>query len=228
MYSGELAFNLCIYSVLNSFRKIPPAEAIRFGISQEKSNGGKHFRLSVNKLMGTNVFLGMKDVLARKKIYATMLAVLVLAAFIIIVPQNLYNTISAKSFITYMGVGNSDLRIDIQQTDNISERAASIAAAMANDTAISRFVVLTTKTFTARLEDGSEERIKVELGDHAVFPLTYARGRAPVAVDEIALSALHANEMGKKVGDVLPVQIAGQEKNLFEFNLSQRDHGAAG
>ena len=78
-----------------------------------------------------------------------MLAVLVISAFIIIVPQNFHNTISSNSFITYMGIGNSDLRIDIQQTDNISEKAAEIAAAMENDNAISKYVVLTTKTFTA-------------------------------------------------------------------------------
>jgi putative ABC transport system permease protein len=211
MYLAIVAY---VNGVLGRFRKIPPAEAIRFGISQEKSSGAKHFRLSMNKLLSTNVFLGMKDVLARKKIYATMLAVLVLAAFIMIVPQNLYNTISAKSFITYMGVGNSDLRVDIQQTDNISEKAADIAAAMQNDDDISIFVVLTTQTFRARLEDGSQERIKVELGDHSVFPLTYSEGRAPVAENEIALSVIHANEMGKKVGDVLPLLIEGQEKNI--------------
>jgi putative ABC transport system permease protein len=203
-----------VNSVLNGLRKISPAEAIRHGISQEKSGGGKHFRLSTNKLLGTNVFLGMKDVLARKKIYATMLAVLVLAAFIITVPQNLYNTISSTGFITYMGIGNIDLRIDIQQTDSISEKAAEIAAAMENDDAISRFVVLTTKTFSARLDDGSEERIKVELGDHSVFPLTYSRGRAPTTDGEIALSVLQANEMDKKVGDVLPLMIEGQEVDL--------------
>lgn len=203
-----------VNGVLGRFHKIAPAEAIRFGFAQEKSSGGRRFHLSMNRLLNTNVFLGLKDVLARKKLYATMLVVLVLAAFLIIVPQNLYNTIAAESFITYMGVGNSDLRIDIQQTDNISEKTAAVAAALANDRAVARFVVLTTKTFTARLDDGSEARIKVELGDHAVFPLTYARGRAPVADDEIALSALHASEMGKTVGDVLPVLIAGQEQSL--------------
>ncbi len=203
-----------VNGVLNRFRRISPAEAVRFGVAQEQSSGGKRFWLSANRLLSTNVFLGMKDVLARKKLYATMLVVLVLAAFIIIVPQNLHNTISSQDFITYMGVGNSDLRIDIQQTDNISAKTAAIAAALANDDAIARFVVLTTKTFTAKLDDGSEARIKVELGDHAVFPLTYAKGKAPVAENEIALSALHANELGKTVGDVLPVVIAGQERAL--------------
>ena len=209
-----LAIIAYVNSVLGRFRKIPPAEAIRFGIAQEKSSGGKSFLLSINKLFSTNVFLGVKDVLARKKIYGTMLAVLVISVFIIIVPQNLYNTISSKGFITYMGVGNSDMRIDIQQTDNISEKAANIAMALENDNGIRKFVVLTTKTFTAKMDDGSEERIKVELGDHSIFPLSYARGKAPASDDEIALSVMNANEMGKTVGDVLPLMIDGQQKNL--------------
>ena len=209
-----LAIIAFVNGVLGRFPKIPPAEAIRFGISQEEPAGAKYFRLSNNRLLGPNVFLGIRDVLSRKKIYATMLAVLVIAAFIIIVPQNLHTTISSKGFITYMGFGNSDLRIDIQQTDNISEKAVEIAAAMENDNSISRFVVFTTKTFQVRMDDGSEERIKVELGDHSVFPLTYSKGRAPISEDEIGLSVLNANEMGKPVGDSITVMIEGQEKNL--------------
>ena len=209
-----LAIIAYVNGVLGRFRKISPAEAIRFGISQGKAGEGRRFRLSVNKLLSTNVFLGVKDVLARKKLYATMLAVLVLAAFIIIVPQNLHNTIASDSFITYMGVGDSDLRIDIQQTDHIPEKAAEIAAALERDPSIARLVVLTTQTFRVKLADGTEERLKVELGDHAVFPLTYIQGRAPAAENEIALSVLNAGELGKKVGDVVTLVIDGRETTL--------------
>jgi putative ABC transport system permease protein len=203
-----------VYGVLGRFRKISPAEAIRFGILQEKPDRAKHFQLSAYTLPNINIFLGMKDVLARKKIYATMLAVLVISVFIIIVPQNLHNTISSNNFITYMGVGNSDLRIDIQQTENIVEKAAEIATFMENDKSIAEFVVLTTKAFKVKLDDGSEERIKVELGDHSVFPLTYSQGRAPSAVDEIALSVVNAREMDKRVGDTITMVIGKQEKRL--------------
>lgn len=209
-----LAVIVYINGVLKNFRKISPVEAIRFGISQEKSAGTRNFHLSQNRLLGTNVFLGARDVLARKRLYATMLAVLVISAFIIIVPQNLHNTISSKGFITYMGIGNSDMRIDIQQTDNISEKAAEIAMVMENDRSISKYVMLTTKTFLSKMDDGSERRIKVELGDHSVFPIKYSEGRAPAAEGEIALSVMNANEMGKNVGDVIPFTIQGQEKNL--------------
>ncbi len=201
-----------VNGVLQQFRKMSPAEAIRFGVVQEKSSGSRHFHLHQNPLLGVNIFLGVKDVLARKGLYATMLIVLALAAFISILPQNLHNTIAAKGFSAYMGIGDSDLRIDLQQTDNIAAKAADIALALETDRDIARYVVLTTKVFRVKLPDGSERRITVELGDHAVFPINYAEGRAPVAVDEIALSVLNANELDKRVGDNLVLLVGGQER----------------
>jgi putative ABC transport system permease protein len=209
-----LAIIAYVSGVLKRFRKISAAEAIRFGTSQEKNAGAKRFCLNGNRLLNTNIFLGIKDVLVRKRLYATMLAVLVISAFIIIVPQNLYNTISSKSFITYMGIGNYDMRIDIQQTDNISEKAAEIVKTMNSDSTISKYAVLTTKTFKTKTEDGSEENIKIELGDHSIFPIKYSEGRAPAAEAEIALSALNADELSKKVGDVITLVIEGKEKSL--------------
>lgn len=209
-----LAIIAYVSKVLKRFKKISAAEAMRFGISQEKSVGAKHFCLSRNRLINTNIFLGVKDVLARKRLYTTMLVVLVISTFIIIVPQNLYNTISSKSFITYMGVGSSDMRIDIQQTDNISKKAAGIVKTVEGDRSISKYVVLTTKTFKSKTEYGSDEGIKIELGDHSIFPVEYSEGRAPIAEDEIALSIINSDELGKKVGDIITLVIEGKEKNL--------------
>ncbi|WP_100403643.1 ABC transporter permease [Bacillus sp. FJAT-42315] len=209
-----LAIISYVSKVLKRFQKISAVEAIRFGTSQEKSAGAKRFCLSGNRLLNTNVFLGVKDIFMRKSIYMTMLVVLVISTFIIIVPQNLYNTISSKNFITYMGIGNSDMRIDIQQTDNISKKAAEIAKTLERDRSISKYAVLTTKTFKVKTDDGSEEGIKIELGDHSIFPVEYSEGRAPVKEDEIALSAINADELGKKVGDVITLIIEGKEKNL--------------
>lgn len=206
-----LAIVAIVSMVLRRFRKISPTEAIRFGTSQDKFAGAKYFRLGANRLFSTNIFLGIKDVLSRKKLYVTMLLVLVISTFIMMVPQNLYHTISSKSFSTYMGIGISDLRIDIQQTDHISEKTDHIAKTMESDKSISQYVVLTTKNFKAKMEDGSEERLKIELGDHSIFPVMYAKGRAPVIENEIAVSAINADELGKKVGDNLTLVIDGKE-----------------
>ncbi|WP_043932914.1 ABC transporter permease [Bacillus sp. EB01] len=210
-----LAIIAYVNGVLKRFRKISAAEAIRFGTSQEKKTSAKRFSLLTNRLLSTNVFLGIKDVLARKRLYATSLSVLVISAFIIIVPQNLYNTISSKSFIQYMGIGNYDLRI---QTTT-SEKTAEIERAIESDSAVSKYAVLTTKTFKTRTSNGSEENIKVELGDHSAFPIEYSKGRAPVRDDEIALSVINADELGKKVDDVITLVIEGKEKDLTVTGL---------
>lgn len=203
-----------VSGVLRRFSKISAAEAIRFGVSPEKTAGATYLRLSENRLLNTNVFLGIKDVLTRKKLYATMLLVFILSSFIMIVPQNLYNTISSKSFIEYMGIGSYDMRIDLQQTDRMPEKAAEIIQRMKSDNSISKYAVLTTKTFRVKAENGIQKSIKVELGDHSVFPIAYSHGRAPAAENEIALSTLNADELGKTTGEHLTLIIHGEEKDF--------------
>ncbi|TJY42337.1 ABC transporter permease [Cohnella pontilimi] len=210
-----LAIIAYVNGVLRRFRKISAAEAIRFGTSQEKSAGAKRFTLSGNRLFNTNIFLGIKDVLARKRLYATMLAVLVISAFIMIVPQNLHSSISSPSFIHYMGIGNYDLRIQLPgNIDHVSDKVAEIAETLKSDQAISKVAVLTTKTYKAKMEDGSEENMKIELGDHSIFPIAYTMGKGPAADDEIALSTIYSDELGLKVGDDITLVVEGKEKDL--------------
>lgn len=113
-----------------------------------------------------------------------------------------------------MGVGNYDMRLDIQLTDHIPEKAAEIIKTMNSDSTISKFTFLTTKTFKVNTEDGSKENIKVELGDHSIFPIEYSEGRVPSAENEMALSTLNADELNKKVGDVITLVIKGRKKIL--------------
>jgi len=209
-----LAIIIYVNGVLKRFRKISAAEAIRFGMAQEKGITSKRMLISENRLFNPNIFLGVKDVLARKSLYATMLAVLIMSAFIMIVPQNLYNTISSKNFITYMGIGRCDLRIDIQQTDKIAEKTAEVTKKIEKDGDIARYALLTTKTYVVIMDDGATERLKIELGDHSQFPLEYTEGRAPVAEDEVALSAINARELKKVTGDPISLLINGAEKNF--------------
>lgn len=186
---------------LRCFRKISAAQAIRFGSQDDSAAKVSTVRLSANRLFSTNFLLGLKDVLAKKRLYATMLAVIVLASFIMIVPQNLYHTISGKDFVTYMGVGQCDLRLDIQQVSQFEEKTAVIGTYMDEDPGIARHAQFITKVYPLALEDGTTENIKVELGDHSVFPLQYAEGKMPEGEYEIALSAMNAEELEKGIGD---------------------------
>lgn len=204
---------LYVNFVLSRFRKISAAQAVRFGAPQDRDKSSRRFSLR-NHHYSPNVFLGIKDVLSRKKLYVTMLLVLVISSFLMVVPQNIYHTISSKNFVTYMGIGNCDMRLDIQQTDNIAEKTAEISHAMAQDDSISKYTVLTSMMFDIRGDNGETGRFKVELGDHSVFPIAYSSGRAPQSETEIAISALNADDLEKTVGDEIVLVIDGVDKRL--------------
>lgn len=196
--------------VLRQFRKISVTEALRFGTSQEKKQSVNRFTLSNNRLFSTNIFLGMKDVFTRKKLYLTNVMVFIFATFILIVPQNLQHTLSSKEFVQYMGIGDYDLHI---QTITLEE-SEKILLELKQDDDIKNYTVMTTSIYKMQTEDGQEENIKIELGDHSVFPIAYTKGRAPTTEDEISLSIIHAEELEKNVGDQLTLVINGVEKKL--------------
>ena len=211
-----LIIMLYVNGILRRFRKISAAQAIRFGAPQEKSKSAKVFLLSRSRFLSCNVFLGVKDVLSRKKLYVTMLMVLVISSFIINVPQNIYNTISAKNFMTYIGIGECDMRIDTNQTqtEHLMRKTAEIADMLARDNQVSNYAVLICKMFETTADDGTTGRLRVELGDHTAFPITYSKGHAPQAKTEIALSTLYADDLGRDVGDTVILSVDGEDKRL--------------
>lgn len=212
-----LIFFLVIFYVINvlkRFKKISAADALRFNGTEEKTKVSKLCSIKLSRISGANVFLGIKDVVSKKRLYLTMLIVFILGTFIMIVPENLYNTISDKDFISYMGVGNCDIRIDLQQIDQIALKAAEITDAFNGDSAIEKYNVSYTKTFEVVSPENKNQVIKVELGNHSVFPIKYSKGHAPVSEDEIALSSSNADELNKKVGDEIVLNVDGFNKKL--------------
>ena len=131
--------------------------------------------------------------------------------FLMLLPQNLYSTLSSPMFVTYMGIGNADIRMDIRQGADISLTAAQLAAALERDEQVARYAVLQTQSLTAVLSDGTARSLTVEMGDHTIFPVEYSEGTPPILEHEIALSSLNAKELGLSVGDVLRLRIGGEE-----------------
>lgn len=89
-----------------------------------------------------------------------------------------------------------------------------IANEMEKDEDIKKYAVLTTKAYRLINSEGLEEILKVELGDHSIFPIEYAKGRAPIKENEIALSQIKAEELNKNLGDTITLIIDTKEKNL--------------
>ena len=145
---------LYVNGSLRRFRTISAAQAIRFGAQADPPHNLRTVRLSGNSVFSSNFMLGLKDVLARKGLYLTMTAVIILASFIMIVPQNLFHTISGDDFVTNIGVGKCDLRMDIQQTGQIPEKTGDIGRYMENDPDITDYAMFVSKIFQVRLDSG--------------------------------------------------------------------------
>lgn len=143
--------------------------------------------------------------------YVLIGAVTAACTFLMLVPKNLYNTLEDPSFVTYMGIGRGELRIDVRQTEDIDGITAKIAAVLEQDAQVKKYAVLQTCSCPAILPDGSRENLTVEVGNHLVFPVSYLAGRAPEQDNEIALSALNAEELGLDPGDFLNLAENGAE-----------------
>lgn len=132
-------------------------------------------------------------------------------AFLMLLPQNLYSTLSSPAFVTYMGIGDADIRMDVRQGADIGAAAARLAAALERDEQAEKFAVLQTSSLPAVLPDGTACNLTVEAGDHGVFPVSYLAGTLPEGEAEIALSSLNAKELGLSVGDSMGLLIDGEE-----------------
>lgn len=60
----------------------------------------------------------------------------------------------------------------------------------------------------------SHENLKIELGNHAAFPVAYLKGQAPTAPSDLALSVLNAEMYGLDTGDTLRIIVDGNEQNF--------------
>jgi putative ABC transport system permease protein len=68
---------------------------------------------------------------------------------------------------------------------------------------------------------GEQENIRVASGDETVFPLAYQEGTAPNSTNEIALSTLNAEELGKQVEDQLTLSYQGKAKEYVISGIYQ-------
>src|SRR5690625_4908558 len=183
-----------IHFLLRRFRKISVASALRTGSPEEKLARNNYFLLCENKRLPTNVFLGIKDVLSRKKLYATMLIILLCACFMMIVPWNTYQTVSSPTFTKYLGFGDMDLMVSMYPTDESIGKEQEVVNYLHTIESIEYFVQIISKSFKVKKSDGSEEKIVIEIGDHHAFPIEYISGKAPEQLNEIALSSMNATE----------------------------------
>jgi putative ABC transport system permease protein len=181
-----------------------------------------HYALPSAGLKHRNLTIALGELKCKWKEYAVIFLVFVFSSFLILLPMNMKNTVEHPSFITYMGVAECDIRIDMQYSESLAEQKDTVIAYLENDSEIDKYAIYRNGYVQFHHADGEYEYIRVESGDASAFPLQYLEGIAPDDNQEMALSYLYASELGKKVGDSLTVNYLGAE-HLFTLSGIYQD-----
>ena len=137
-------------------------------------------------------------------------AITVASVFLMLVPINMATTISSDKFVSYMGVGLSQVRIDVAQCDSIEDVSRDFYKKIEADSRVDRFALMQTRNYKATYNN-TKFNLLTETGDHTAFPLSYIEGAQPTKNGEIALSMLQAQDIGCKVGDTISLYIDDSE-----------------
>ncbi len=209
------------YIILKRFNKISPVEAIRMGASTNSKFNQSKFSLSKNKLLNANIFLGLRDVFLRFRLFIILFVVFILTTFIIIVPLNFLNTIKSSEFVSYMGVAESDIIMDLRYSEGIRDRFEEIKTYLENDPEVRNYASFVTSQYKIINQEGLTENIYLQTGDFSEFNLDYLAGESPQAANEIALSYLSASELEKELGDKVPLIIEEERREMTVTGIYQ-------
>ena len=207
--------------ILRRFNRISAVEALRSGSVGESMRSIPMLNLKRGKRLNLNTYLGVRDILQRSRLYGLLAFVFFFCAVIIIIPIHFLTTIQSPTFISYMGSGQSDIRIDLRQSEDVADRFNSTIATLMADPDVAKLSPLVTSQFKVRQSDGTLEILNIETGDFSLFPLDYVKGSAPQQANEIALSLLNAREMDKQIGDTVILIIEGQEREMVVSGIYQ-------
>ncbi|MCB8928639.1 MAG: ABC transporter permease [Ardenticatenaceae bacterium] len=207
--------------ILRRFNRISAVAALRSGSVGESMKSLPMFTLKRGQRLNINAYLGVRDVLQRAKLYGLLAFVFFFCAVIIIIPIHFLTTIQSPTFISYMGTGQSDMRIDFRQSDDVADRFETAVATLTADPDVAKLSPLVTSQFKVMQPDGTLEILNIESGDFSLFPLDYVKGTSPQQENEIALSNLNASEMEKQLGDTVTLVIDGQAREMVVSGIYQ-------
>lgn len=209
---GLVIFGFC-RMILLKMHRITPLEALRSDIVQNKQHRSHYFSLRRYGKMPMALFVSIQDLWGRKRLYISVFMVVMLSSFLMIVPYNLQSTMDSKSFIRYMGIGDSDLRIDIS---NDMSKYLDVEKVLAKDSSVDTFATYTTYQVDMKNIEGEWVDLQIETGDFTKFPLTYLDGHEPISSQEIAVSYAISDQHDLKLNDSIKIKI---QDTVNEFKV---------
>lgn len=217
---GGLVFLLINYyckKILNKIKKITVVDALVNGNGFENEKGRIKDGLFKSKKLSVNWLMGIREVFYKFKNWIIVFVIVLLAVLMVLIPTNLLNTFESPKFITYMGSSLEDILIEVENGERLETSYLSVKKVLKNDEDIKKYYEYRRVRIQTRDSNDKLINLHIDCGNNAGDELQYISGKAPEKENEIAISYLNADEIGKKAGD--PIMLFFNNKSQ-EFIIS--------
>ncbi len=202
--------------ILKKLKKVTVVDALitgkGFGKGERVRDG-----LYQSKKMPVNLLMSVRETLHNFGGYVIVFVVMFLVIGIMMVPMNLLNTMKSKEFITYMGSSTDDVMIEIESGENLWNSYERVKKLLTRDPDIKEYKEYRSVRIEAYNSKKEWMNLHVDCGNHAGEELKYLYGKAPSIENDIALSKLNADAVGKNVGDCITIRVDDKQ---MEFTVS--------
>lgn len=210
--------------IMRKMKKVTVVEALVSGGDRDVTKMSKlvnYISLSRFKNLPVNLFVGTRQVMLKSKTWFVMFFVMLIATSMMLVPLNLLNTFKSPQFITYMGQSMNDIIVSVSVSEKLTEKYHEISVILDGDEDVMEYSIEARIVYEAINKDGEWINVHVDCSNVAKTELQYLEGKVPINENEIALSAMNANEMGVNVGDTLTMRINGEETSIIVSGIYQ-------
>jgi putative ABC transport system permease protein len=222
-----LAVVMYCRSVLRRIKKQSVVDTLLRGKTFEATSGAIRFPIRRFGWLSIDARMALRQVVFRFRNWAVVFFTVTAVVVFTLIPMHLLQTFRSPDFITYMGHAREDVMISMLGGEAQINALEKTISTLENDPDVRSFHLSKKIRMQSGRPDGTLMNIEIDFGPQAGQGLEYLDGQAPQIQDEIALSFLNAEELGKTPGDTIILLSNGQSKTFTVSGIYQ-DVTAAG
>jgi putative ABC transport system permease protein len=221
---GCLVFLLINYyckRLLKKIKKITVVDALVTGKGFDKEKGLIKDGLYNSRKLPINWIIAIREVFYKFKNWTIVFAVVLLAVLMMLVPMKLLNTFEDPEFITYMGSSLEDILIEVENGEHLETNYEKVNQLLEADKQIEKYYEYRRVLVQTMDADDETMNLHIDSGKQSGNELKYLNGQAPKYDNEIALSYLIAEKVGKAAGDKMLLFFGDGEREFVISGIYQ-------
>ena len=211
------------FSCTKAIKKLSPIDAVRNGETGERYHKKSVLKLYKSRL-GSNLFLGLNDVVSKPKQYMSMIITFTITLLLIMMLANTANTLSSEKLLFLLGTVKSDVYYN--STDKIMELMGSdnedklyeieeeIRQKMSDNGMPCDVHLELMYSIPIEFGDFKSTYMIQQCKDTHTTDYVYTKGTAPLYENEIALSQMILDDLGAEIGDTVTLTINDEKKDF--------------